>query len=147
MKQSIQIGQTVIPRIGLGTSGFGGYFSSDSSTLDYKNKFISFFHEAFDSGIKFIDTAENYASGYTETLIGLLPKHLKDEFFISTKFNFLNTKQKLIEESLDKSLKRLDRDYVDLYMPHWPYNGMNSDDLINIMINLRDKGKAKRIIS
>ena len=145
MNKEILLKNKNILRIGLGTSGFGGYFGSNSINQDYKKKFINFFNKAYDYGIRFVDTAESYASGESEKLLGYLPNHQKDNLFIASKFNFFDSKLSTIESSLDKTLLRLNRDYVDLYMPHWPFPEMNIEELMESLKKLKDKGKLKYI--
>ena len=145
MNREISLKNKNILRIGLGTSGFGGYFKSNEINIDYKKKFLNFFDKAYNCGIRFIDTAESYASGETEKLLSYLPNHQKENLFIASKFNFFESKLSTIESSLDKTLLRLNREYVDLYMPHWPSPEMNIEELIETLKKLRDKGKIKYI--
>lgn len=145
MNKEILLKNKNILRIGLGTSGFGGYFESNNINQEYQKKFINFFDKAYDYGIRFIDTAESYASGESEKLLGYLPSHQKDNLFIASKFNFFESKLSTIESSLDKTLLRLKREYVDLYMPHWPYPEMNMEELLETLKKLKDKGKLKYI--
>lgn len=145
MKKFISFNDKKISRIGLGTSGIGGYFSKKKFDDSCQNNFLNFFSEAYDLGLRFIDTAESYASGESEKIVGMIPNVKKDNLFITSKFNFTNTSFYKIEKSLDNSLLRLRRDYLDLYMPHWPYPGMNIDALIEVLIKLKDKGKIKHL--
>jgi len=145
MNKEILLKNKNILRIGLGTSGFGGYFASNSINQEYQKNFINFFDKAYDHGIRFIDTAESYASGESEKLLGYLPSHQKDNLFIASKFNFFDSKLSIIESSLDKTLLRLKREYVDLYMPHWPYPEMNMEELLETLKKLKEKGKLKYI--
>lgn len=145
MNKFITINNKEILRIGIGTSGFGGYFKSNKINNDYKKEFISFFCQAYEYGIRLIDTAENYASGESEKLLGCLPKQQRENFFIASKFNFVDSKLQIIENALDKTLIRLKRDYVDLYMPHWPFPDMNSEELIDSLNILKSKGKLLHI--
>ncbi|MEC9413957.1 MAG: aldo/keto reductase [Pseudomonadota bacterium] len=102
---------------------------------------------ALDMGINFFDTAEMYAvppkketQGSTETIIGNWFKERKnrDKVILATKvcgrapFTWLRdgeipteqTKEQIFE-AVDKSLKRLSTDYIDLYQLHWPDRPMN----------------------
>ena len=102
---------------------------------------------ALDMGINFFDTAEMYAvppkketQGSTETIIGNWFKERKnrDKVILATKvcgrapFTWLRddeipteqTKEQIFE-AVDKSLKRLNTDYIDLYQLHWPDRPMN----------------------
>jgi aryl-alcohol dehydrogenase-like predicted oxidoreductase len=80
---------------------------------------------AFDAGIDFIDTANVYGRGTSETFLGeVLQGRPRDSYVMATKvfFPMSNTDRGLsrgqIEKQLDASLKRLRTDYVDLYQCH-----------------------------
>ena len=106
-----------LPRIGLGTMGYGGYFEKDDLNIANYRTLLEL---AYDHGARIIDTAEVYAEGRAEEIIGSLNKSVKDQLFIMSKFSPENSEPKLIEKSIHRSLKRLNRDYVDVYQPHWP---------------------------
>jgi len=100
---------------------------------------------ALDQGVNFVDTAEMYSvpgnpktQGSTETIIGTwLSKSKKREdivltskitgplrFFEHIRKN-LNFSKEALDDALNKSLKRLQTDYLDLYQLHWPERGVN----------------------
>jgi aryl-alcohol dehydrogenase-like predicted oxidoreductase len=85
---------------------------------------------AFEAGINFIDTADGYAAGESESRIGAALKNLaveRGDVVIATKFgmamgpgpNRMGASRGHILRALDASLKRLRTDYVDLYMVHF----------------------------
>ena len=82
--------------------------------------------KAMDAGINFFDTADGYAGGESEMMLGRALKSRRAEVVITTKVGF-RTGNALIQTglsrqhilwSIDQSLKRLDTDYVDLYVAH-----------------------------
>ncbi|MGC8669426.1 MAG: aldo/keto reductase family protein [Chthonomonadales bacterium] len=82
---------------------------------------------AFDAGINFFDTANVYANGRAEEVLGrILKKRRREEFVIGTKVYFpmgdgpndRGLSRKHIREQCEQSLKRLQMDYVDLYQCH-----------------------------
>src|SRR5688572_15423857 len=83
---------------------------------------------ALDKGINFIDTADTYSKGQSEEIVGRALKDFakRDEVVLATKVcrpmgpgpNNKGLSRKHIMESIDKSLKRLGTDYVDLYIIH-----------------------------
>ena len=78
---------------------------------------------AFDLGVNFIDTANTYAQGRSEEMIGKALKSLsipRDKAVIATKVvcNEGRLKKDAILREIDGSLKRLRTDYVDLYQIH-----------------------------
>ncbi len=73
-----------------------------------------------DHGINVIDTAEMYGEGKSETLIGnVIKNYSRSDFQLISKFYPFHATPKLIEQSLKASLKRLQTDYLDLYLLHW----------------------------
>lgn len=102
---------------------------------------------AIGAGINFIDTAEMYpvpgraeTQGRTEQYIGswIKARAKRDDFYLATKITGLSgmtwtrdgkvgmtrhTKAQ-IDEAIEKSLKRLQTDYIDLYQLHWPDRGL-----------------------
>ncbi|MGV8988497.1 MAG: aldo/keto reductase [Cypionkella sp.] len=86
------------------------------------------FRQAWESGITFFDNANIYAMGTSEELTGRLLKELgsRDQYVLATKLynrmapgpNGAGLSRKAIFSELDKSLKRLGTDYVDLYQIH-----------------------------
>ena len=73
-----------------------------------------------DHGINTIDTAEMYGEGLAETLVGnVIKDYQRDDLQLISKFYPYHATPKLIESSLKNSLKRLQTDYLDLYLLHW----------------------------
>lgn len=73
-----------------------------------------------DHGINVIDTAEMYGEGLSETLIGkVIQDYQRDSFQLISKFYPYHATPELIETCLVNSLKRLQTDYLDLYLLHW----------------------------
>ena len=105
--------------IGLGTNQFGG--KCDAGTT--RNILAA----AIDAGVNFIDTADVYQEGRSETNIGsALKSYARDEIIIATKVrhpvgdgpNQRGVSRHHILSGVDASLKRLDTDYIDLYQIH-----------------------------
>ncbi len=90
-----------------------------------KDKTIACVNKAFDLGINFIDTANVYGRGASETVLGeALAGRKRDSYILATKvFGDMGggnqgLSRKQIEKQLDDSLKRLRTDFVDLYQCH-----------------------------
>jgi len=80
------------------------------------------FARALEAGITFFDTAPSYGNGASETNVGRVLKSLKPSLFLASKFT-LRPEDKgdvagAVERSLDQSLKRLQRETVDLLQLH-----------------------------
>ncbi len=108
-----------VSAIGLGTNQFGGKCDLETT----KNIIAA----AIEAGVNFIDTADIYQQGRSETFIGQALKAIRrDEVIIATKVrnpvgegpNQRGTSRHHIINGIEASLKRLDTDYIDLYQIH-----------------------------
>jgi len=106
-----------LPVIGLGTWAMGG----DTRPVPHQDpKALRALRWAFEMGYTHVDTAEMYARGHTEELVGQVLKDFeRSKFFITTKVKPENLNYTSLLRSLDGSLQRLGVDYVDLYLIHW----------------------------
>lgn len=108
-----------IPVLGLGTWRMGGGLRADySQDKDH----IEALKYAISLGITHIDTAEIYGAGHAEELVGEAIKGMdRKKLFITTKISPQNIfTQGQIRRHAEASLKRLQTDYIDLYLIHWP---------------------------
>jgi diketogulonate reductase-like aldo/keto reductase len=67
----------------------------------------------------FIDTAEMYADGGAERVVGEAVARRRDEVFLVTKFLPENATRKRMAAACERSLRRLRTDHIDLYLYHW----------------------------
>jgi aryl-alcohol dehydrogenase-like predicted oxidoreductase len=108
--------------IGLGAWAWGDRivwnYGRTHTDEDIKNAF----NTTLEAGINFIDTAEIYGQGRSETLIGQLLKTTDKKVMIATKFMPFPWRlgKSALTKALKNSLKRLDLDSVELYQIHWP---------------------------
>lgn len=115
-----QLGRTnvKVPAIGMGTWEIGGQVSRDSSRDEEGIRAI---RKAVELGMYLIDTAEIYAAGHCEEIVGEAIKCLpREKVFIVSKVwhNHLHYDDLIL--SAETSLKRLQIDFIDLYLIHWP---------------------------
>ncbi|WP_125713027.1 aldo/keto reductase [Companilactobacillus kedongensis] len=100
--------------IGLGTWRMG---EGNAAKNEEELKTIQY---GLDHGITVLDTAEMYGDGKSETLIGkAIQGYNRDDFQLISKFYPNHATPELIKSSLKNSLKRLQTDYLDLYLLHW----------------------------
>ena len=111
MEKSFQ--ESNLSGLGMGTWGIG----EDASK---KKDELAALRYGLDHGIKVIDTAEMYGEGKSEKLIGeAIRGYDRSKIFLISKFYPYHASPELERQSLEKSLKRLGTDYLDLYLLHW----------------------------
>jgi aryl-alcohol dehydrogenase-like predicted oxidoreductase len=99
---------------------------------------------AIDGGVTFVDTAAMYAEGVTEEILGRVLKGRRDGLFIATKVH-KGVDAGSILESIDESLARLQLDYVDLYLIHWPKVGMRPREIMEALHEVVAQEKARYV--
>ncbi|MGC8561784.1 MAG: aldo/keto reductase [Thermoplasmata archaeon] len=106
-----------VSNIGMGTwqMGLKGWGSGYE-----EGELIQALRTGIRNGLNFIDTAEIYGRGKSESLVGEAVKEFdRKEYFVATKLAGFNASARRVKVSLTASLKRLKLDYVDLYQVHW----------------------------
>jgi len=125
----------------------GGYGWGDVQ----EQELIDAVHTCLDKGINFFDTSDTYGLGQSErTLSKALGNHRKD-VVIQTKFGVRFSKEgttydnspAYIEEALEKSLKNLNTDYVDVYVIHYRDRNTPIADVVRKLEDLRQQGKIR----
>src|SRR3989344_9210303 len=140
-------------RVGLGTFPLAGVFSPVTKTKAKRvvQKFL-------DEGGYYIDTAPLYGFGEVEILLGdALKKYSRNQFYITTKCGYIDVegktfqtiqksgKYKDVVRECERSLKRLQLDYVDLYFVHSPDPDTPFDETMEALFKLQKDGKIKEI--
>jgi aryl-alcohol dehydrogenase-like predicted oxidoreductase len=108
---------------------------------------------ALDAGINFIDTADVYATGESETLVGKALSGKRRQVVLATKVrgrmgsgpNDVGLSRLHIVEAVDASLKRLGTDYIDLYQIHRVDPLTNIEDTLRALDDLVRSGKVRYI--
>jgi diketogulonate reductase-like aldo/keto reductase len=127
-----------IPKFGLGTWEMGGRMQADYSE---DKKWISAIETALHYGIRHIDTAEMYGNGHCEELVGQACQGIKrEELFINTKVSGENLQFDAVLNAVEKSLKRLQMDFIDLYLLHWPNPAIPLPETMKAINRLLDQG-------
>ena len=102
-------------------------------------------HAALDNGINFFDTAEGYNEGRSEEAVGRALKGRRDEAVIATKISPNNTEPTMLREHCEASLDRLQTDYIDIYIVHWPITEHSVEDAFATLNALKEEGKIRSI--
>lgn len=132
-----------IAAIGLGTWRIGGDFEPDYL---HDMEAIEAIKYAIELGMTHIDTAEIYGGGHSEELVGEAIKMFKrDELFIATKVWHTNLRYDDVLKACERSLRRLQLSYVDLYMIHWPNEKVPLSETMKAMERLYKEGKIRYI--
>jgi diketogulonate reductase-like aldo/keto reductase len=106
------LGGETVPVLGQGTWRMG----EDASK---RSKEVASLRLGIDLGMTLIDTAEMYANGGAEKVVGEAIKNRRDEVFVVTKFYPQNASRERMAAACDRSLRRLGIEQIDLYLLHW----------------------------
>jgi aryl-alcohol dehydrogenase-like predicted oxidoreductase len=113
-----------------------------------EDQLIDAIRSGLDAGINWIDTAEIYGKGKSETIVGLAAEG-RDDVMIFTKVaprgagtGFEPDRVRVAAES---SLKRLGRDTIDLFQLHWPDDSVEVEDTWEAMAALKAEGIVRYI--
>src|ERR1700761_8371208 len=152
----VRFGNTgmIVSRICLGTMTYGQPTERWPWALN-EDQSRPFIKKALELGINFFDTADVYAGGTSEEVVGRALRDFarRDEYVLATKvFNAMgpgpNDKglsRKHIMSAIDASLKRLGTDYVDLYQTHrWDYD-TPIEETMEALHDVVKAGKARYI--
>jgi aryl-alcohol dehydrogenase-like predicted oxidoreductase len=137
--------------IGFGTWPIGGarYGQSDDAEA------VAAIHAALDAGVTLYDTAPSYGNGHAEALLGKALVGRRDHAIIVTKGGMisdenafiigLDSSREHLAKGLDDSLTRLQTDYVDLFLLHWPDGETPMAEIAESLGYLVQTGKAKAV--
>lgn len=132
-----------IPAIGMGTWGIGGYSTPDYSMDDLA---INVLRKGIELGMSLIDTAEMYGGGHSEEVVGeAIKKFKREDVFIVTKVLPEHLWYKDLIQSAYNSLKRLNTNYIDLYLIHAPNPEIPISETMKAMEELVDSRIVKYI--
>jgi aryl-alcohol dehydrogenase-like predicted oxidoreductase len=135
-----------ISEVSLGTWAIGGSWGKTSDaealkTLEY----------AIDQGVNFFDTADVYGDGHSEELLAKATKGKEDEIYIATKFcrqgdifDPQNYSYEKVKSYCEDSLRRLNREAIDLYQIHCPATEILKDgSVFEVLDRLKEEGKIR----
>lgn len=134
-----------IPKVGFGTWRLGGDSYADPE-LDSVS--LTALRTALEVGYTHFDTAEGYAAGHSEELVGQAVQDTnirREDLFITTKISPEHLQYEQVFTSCENSLRRLNMDYVDLYLIHWPRIGMKLEETFRALNKLVRDGKVRNL--
>ncbi|MGM0215387.1 aldo/keto reductase [Enterococcus sp. AZ109] len=111
---TIDLGDKKVAAIGLGTWHMG-------EKIAKRQQEIAALQAGIDAGAQVIDTAEMYGEGRSEQLVGeAIAPYDRSKLYLISKFYPWHADKENLQRSLAQSLARLQTDYLDLYLLHWP---------------------------
>ncbi len=135
----------------LGAMMFGAWGEKDHDTS------IGIIHAALDGGLNFVDTADVYAQGESEEIVGKALQGRRDEVILATKFhgpmdvpmgetgdpNKRGNSRRWVVQEVENSLRRLQTDWIDLYQVHRPDDGVSDEETLTALSDLQQQGKIR----
>ncbi len=134
--------------IGLGCMGMSAYYGGRD-----QDESVRTLHRAVELGVTFFDSADAYANGANEELVGRELRHVRSRVFIATKFantwgpdgqrTGISGKPDYVRSACDASLRRLGVDVIDLYYQHRVDPNTPIEDTVEAMAGLVKAGKVR----
>jgi len=129
-----------VSRVGLGF-GLGGEFRR----LESSDHFYEALKFSVSLGVNHIDSAQNYAAGQSEELIGALSKKSKQGLLIATKLDTKDYANHSSKAAIEGSLGRLGLDEIPLLYLHWPNPSVPIEETLGAMAQAVKEGKVRSI--
>ncbi len=109
------------------------------------SEYVKTLHAAYDQGITFFDTANGYGNGRSEEVLGNTFKSNREKIIISTKSGSPTLVKDNAEKTVDDCLRRLQTDYIDVFLIHWPNLTVDVRENMEQLNKLKEKGKIRSI--
>jgi aryl-alcohol dehydrogenase-like predicted oxidoreductase len=143
-----QLGRTgvSVSPLCLGAMMFGAWGNPDHDDS------IRVIHRALDAGINFVDTADVYARGESEEIVGKALKGRRDSVVLATKVhgamhdtdpNMQGNSRRWIVQEVEASLRRLQTDWIDLYQIHRWDPATDHEETLGALTDLQRQGKIR----
>jgi aryl-alcohol dehydrogenase-like predicted oxidoreductase len=131
----------------LGTMMFGAWGNTDEAEC---HRIV---HEALDGGVNIVDTADVYAFGQSEEILGRALRGRRDDVVLATKFhepmggdrNRRGNSRRWVIAAVEESLRRLGTDWIDIYQVHRPDPDTDIDETLGALSDLVRQGKVRVI--
>ena len=136
-----------VSRLCMGGCPMGGYGWGKT----HESELIEAVRTAIDNGINYFDTADTYGLGQSEITLGKALGNDRNNVVIQSKFGvrvegdktIYDNSPNYIQSALEKSLERLGRDYIDIYVIHYRDRKTPIEDVVEKLIQLREQGKIR----
>jgi aryl-alcohol dehydrogenase-like predicted oxidoreductase len=147
--QMRQVGPLRVSAIGLGCMGMTPIYGEPD-----QDECVATVHRAIELGITLIDTADAYAGGRNEELVGRALQGRRDEVVLATKFGNIRKpdgsrdvdgRPEYVAQACDASLKRLGVETIDLYYQHRVDPNVPIEDTVGAMARLVEAGKVRHL--
>ena len=143
----------VVPAIGLGCMGMTKIAHFDIYGKADETESIAAIHRSLELGGNFLDTADLYGPLENERLVAKTIKGNRDKYIIATKFGYeiddneqltwqINGKKDYVKKAVERSLKNLGTDYIDLYYLHRLDPNTPVEETVEAMATLVKEGKV-----
>jgi aryl-alcohol dehydrogenase-like predicted oxidoreductase len=132
--------------VGVGCNAFGSRMDADQTK--------AVVDAALEHSVTLFDTADSYANGASEELLGRALGSRRDEVVLATKFGMgdhdaehwgAHGSRRYVRRAVEASLRRLGTDYIDLYQLHWPDPITPIEETLQAMSDLVTEGKVRYI--
>ncbi len=134
--RTVKLADQHVPAIGQGT----WYMGEDPGQ---RSREVTALQQGIELGLTLIDTAEMYAEGGAEQVVGHAIAGRRDQVFLVSKVYPHNASRTGVPAACERSLKRLGTDYIDLYLLHWR-GQYPLDETVEAFERLREAGKIGR---
>ncbi|TGL60467.1 aldo/keto reductase [Leptospira sarikeiensis] len=146
----------IVPIEGLGCMGMTQIAGANIYGQSDETESIATVHRALELGVNFLDTADLYGPLKNERLVAKAIQGNRDKYIIATKFGFeiddqeqltwqINGRPEYVKKAIERSLKNLGTDYIDLYYLHRMDQNVPIEETVGAMSELVKEGKVKYI--
>jgi len=147
-----------VSEIGVGAWQLGGPLTLDGKADGHpelgRDSCIQLIRQCGELGINFVDTAEQYGNGESERRVGQALKGQRDQWIVSTKFGnqvgpngerVRDASPKRVPISLEGSLRRLQTDYLDVYVWHISPKPGEAEEVATFLAAAKQKGQVRAV--
>ena len=102
--------------------------------------YIDAIRSSIENGVDLIDTAAGYGQGTSEEMVCRALKGVNKKVYIATKNNAASLRKGKGPDTVSESMKRLGRDYIDIFFLHWPDPDIPIEENVEELCSLKEKG-------